>query len=479
MSMIRKLLVTALLSAFLLNTAMAQDRVVSGKVTSADDGTGLPGVSVLVQGTTKGTATDTNGAYSVSLASGESTLVFSFIGFKTQTITVGAQTTVDVVLETDVTALEEVVVVGYGVQKEKDLTSSISTIKSDELIKTPQGQAMQALQGKVTGVQIVNTGSPGSSPTVRIRGIGSYPGIGNTNPLYVVDGMFFDNIDFLNPADIANISVLKDASAAAIYGVRAANGVVLITTKSGSFNKKSEIVYDGYVGTQVAQNVLKMANAEQFTNMALESGSPADISYIDAAMQRYGRSRVNPNVPDMNTDWYKEILRPATIQNHSISISGGDKNTSYSVGTSYFKQGGILDMKNSYERFNVRLKLDYAANDWITVGGNAMLSNGMTYGQSASAWNVAYFAVPVMPVIDEQNTNAWPVRYASAQTLGYRDGKNPFPYMDYSNNQIRTRKILTNFYAKFNFFEDKLTFQTTYNVGGAFQNERYVGLPSE
>jgi len=123
-------------------------------------------------------------------------------------------------------------------------------------------------------------------------------------------------------------------------------------------------------------------------------------------MQRYGRSRVNPNVPDMNTDWYKEILRPATIQNHSISISGGDKNTSYSVGTSYFKQGGILDMKNSYERFNVRLKLDYAANDWITVGGNAMLSNGMTYGQSASAWNVAYFAVPVMPVIDEQNTNA-------------------------------------------------------------------------
>jgi hypothetical protein len=160
MSMIRKLLVTALLSAFLLNTAMAQDRVVSGKVTSADDGTGLPGVSVLVQGTTKGTATDTNGAYSVSLASGESTLVFSFIGFKTQTIAVSAQSTVDIILETDITALEEVVVVGYGVQKEKDLTSAISTIKSDELIKTPQGQAMQALQGKVTGVQIVNTGTP-------------------------------------------------------------------------------------------------------------------------------------------------------------------------------------------------------------------------------------------------------------------------------------------------------------------------------
>jgi TonB-linked SusC/RagA family outer membrane protein len=477
MSMMRKLLLTALFSAFLLNLAMAQDRVVSGKVTSADDGTTLPGVSVLVQGTTKGTATDANGAYSISLASGENTLVFSFIGYKTQTVAVSAQSTVDIILETDITALEEVVVVGYGVQKEKDLTSAISTIKSDELIKTPQGQAMQALQGKVTGVQIVNTGTPGSSPTVRIRGIGSYPGIGNTNPLYVVDGMFFDNIDFLNPSDISTLSVLKDASAAAIYGVRAANGVVLITTKSGGYNKKTEITYDGYLGTQVAQNVLKMANAEQFTNMALESGSASDIAYVNAAMQRYGRSRINPNVPDVNTDWYKEILRPATIQNHSIAISGGDKNTSYSVGTSYFKQGGILDMKNSYERFNVRLKLDHAANDWLTVGGNALLSNGMTYGQSASAWNVAYFAVPIMPVIDEQNTDAFPTRYASAQTLGYRDGKNPFPFMDFSNNQIRTKKILTNFYAKFNFLEDKLSFQTTYNVGGTFQSERYVGLP--
>lgn len=475
--MMRKLLLTALLSAFLLDIAMAQDRIVTGKVTSGDDGSALPGVSVVVQGTSKGTATDANGAYSLSLAQGENALVFSFIGYKTQVVEVGTQTSFDVVLEADITALDEVVVVGYGVQKEKDLTSSISTVKAEDLIKTPQGQAMQALQGKVTGVQIVNTGSPGSSPTVRIRGIGSYPGIGNTNPLYVVDGMFFDNIDFLNPTDISSISVLKDASAAAIYGVRAANGVVLITTKSGNYNKKSEIVYEGYMGTQVAQNVLKMANAEQFTNMALESGSAADIAYIDAAMQRYGRSRVNPNVPDVNTDWYKEILRPASIQNHSISISGGDKNTSYSVGTSYFKQDGILDMKNSYERFNIRMKLDYAANDWLTVGGNALLSNGLTYAQSASAWNVAYFAVPIMPVIDEQNTDAYPVRYASAQTLGYRDGKNPFPYMDYSDNQIRTRKVLTNFYAKFNILDDKLTFQTTYNVGGAFQNERYVGLP--
>lgn len=478
--MIRKLLLTTLFSAFLLGTALAQDRVVSGRVTSSDDGSALPGVSVLVQGTTKGTATDANGSYSLTLNQGENTLVFSFIGYKTVVIPVGSQSTLDISLQTDITALEEVVVVGYGVQKEKDLTSAIKTIRSEELSKTPQGQAMQALQGKVPGLQIVNNGAPGVSPTVRIRGIGSFPGSGNTNPLYVVDGMFFDNIDFLNPSDIESISVMKDASAAAIYGVRAANGVVLITTKSGNKNMAPEITYEGYYGTQIAQNVLKMANAEQFTNMALESGVPADAQYIQNAMQRYGRSRVNPNVPDVNTDWYKEILRPAGIQNHSINLAGGDKKATYAVGTNYFGQDGILDMKNSYERFNLRMKVDYNATDWLTVGGNVIISNATKYDAAASAWNVAYFAVPVMPVFDEQNINAVPTRYASAQTLGYRDGKNPFPYMDFSQNMQRIRKVLANFYVKFDLMPEtpnKLTFMSSYNNGSTYLNTRNVGLP--
>lgn len=465
----------AILLLLLGGGVFAQTRTVTGTVTS-EDGL-MPGVSVLVVGTNKGVSTDGEGKYTLELSATETALTFSFIGYKTVTVDVGNRSVVDVALEVDATALDEVVIVGYGEQREKDLTSAITTIKADEIAKTPQGQAMQALQGKVAGVQIVNTGAPGSSPTVRIRGIGSYPGVGNTDPLYVVDGMFFDNIDFLNPSDIATISVLKDASAAAIYGVRAANGVVLITTKNGGYNRKSEITYDGYYGVQVAQNVLKMANSEQFTTMALESGSATDISFIDAAMQRYGRSRINPNVPNPNTDWYKEILRTAPIQNHSIGISGGDKNTSYSVGANYFKQDGILDMDNNYERFNLRLKMDYAANDWLTIGGNALLSQGKTNAQAASAWDVAYFAVPVMPVIDEQNTDAFPIRYASAQTLGYRDGKNPFPYMDYSKNLIKTKKILTNFYVKLDLIPEKLSFQTTYNVGGSFQNERHVGLP--
>lgn len=486
----KRLLLTALVPILLCATAWGQnEKIVTGKVTSADDGSGLPGVNVVVQGTTKGSSTDADGNYSIQLASGENTLVFTFVGYQTATVDVTNRTTADVVLEADITSLEEVVVVGYGTQREKDLTSAISTIKTEDIVKTPTGQAMQSLQGKVPGLQIVSSGQPGASPTVRVRGVGSYPRndlegvpLNTEAPLYVVDGMFFDNIDFLNTSDIASISVLKDASAAAIYGVRAANGVVLIETKTGKYNQKAQISYDGYYGVQVAQNVMKMANAEQFTNMALESGSPADAGFIENAMQRYGRSRINPNVPDVNTDWYKEILRVAPIQNHSLSVTGGGENTTYSLGASYFSQDGILDTQNNFERFTLRSRIDYQANNWLKIGGNVNISNATKYGQdivaqNGEAWKVAYFAVPIMPVYDEANEAAWPTKYASAQTLGYRDGKNPFPLMDFNRNQLRQKKLLTNFYVKVDLLPDKLSFQSSYNLGATFQNERNVDLP--
>lgn len=467
-----------LLMSFLLWVpAWSQERQVTGKVTSAEDGLPVPGVNVIVEGTTKGTTTDAEGNYSLGLQESENSLVFSFVGFKNTTIDVAGRTVVDVSMEPDVTALEEVVVVGYGTQREKDLTSAITTIKSEEITKTPTGQAMQALQGKVPGLQIVSSGAPGDAPTVRVRGIGSFPGSSDESPLYVVDGMFFDNIDFLNPSDIATISVLKDASAAAIYGVRAANGVVLIETKSGLTNEAAQITYDGYYGVQLAQNVLKMANAEQFTNMANESGSAADAAFILNAMQRYGRSRINPNVPDVNTDWYKEILRTAPIQNHSLNVSGGGENTSYSIGGSYFGQDGILDTKNDYERFNLRSKIDFQATKWFKIGGNVNLSNATKHNAEDAAWNQAYFAVPVLPVYDEENTAAWPVRYANAQTLGYRSGQNPFPVLAFNDNELKIRKVLAGFYAQLDIIPDKLNFRSAYNNSFTSLNERYVDLP--
>ncbi|WP_372949174.1 TonB-dependent receptor plug domain-containing protein [Mariniphaga sp.] len=239
-----------------------QNITVTGKVTD-EQNLGLPGVTVLVKGTQTGTVTDFDGNYSIEVPS-NATLVFSYIGFLTEEIAVDGSTAINLEMNEDIIGLEEIVVVGYGQLKVRDLTSSITTVNADELVKTPSGQAMQALQGKVAGVQIVSAGSPGGEPTVRIRGIGSFPTSSNSSPLYVVDGMYFDNIDFLNPSDIETLSVLKDASASAIYGVRAANGVVLITTKDGSLNTESVITYEGYIGMQVPQNMLQMANAQQF-----------------------------------------------------------------------------------------------------------------------------------------------------------------------------------------------------------------------
>lgn len=467
-----------LLIAFLMFQAgtYAQNNIsVSGSVGDVD-GIPLPGASIVVKGSQRGTQTDFDGNFVLDNVSPEATLVISYIGFITKEIAIAGRTSLNIVLDADAQALDEVVLIGYGAMKSKDLTSAITTIKSEELSATPTGQAMQALQGKVAGLQVISSGGPGQSPTIRVRGIGSYDS-GASGPLYVVDGMFFDNIDFLNTSDITSISILKDASAAAIYGVRAANGVVLIETKSGSYNKKTEITYDGYTGYQVAQNVLKVANAEQFTTIALESGSAPDAQFILNAMQRYGRSRVNPNVPDVNTDWYNEIMRTAPIQNHSFGVTGGSEDASYAIGANYFGQEGILKMRNEYERFNLRSKIDFKANDWLTVGANTVISNATRYDAEDSAWRQAYFAVPILPVFDPSNTNATPTAYANAQDLGYRGGQNPFPTLDFSENRSKIRNVLANFYAQVELVPDKLTFKTAYNHNFETREKREVRLP--
>lgn len=460
-----------------------QNITVQGKVTDSDN-LGIPGVSIVIEGTSQGTITDMDGNYTITVPE-DATLVFSFVGLESQTVPVDGRNIINVQLNESTVGLDEVVVVGYGQIKVKDLTSSITTLKTEELVKTPTGQTMQALQGKVAGVQIVNAGAPGSEPTVRIRGVGSFPGSSNSTPLYVVDGMYFDNIDFLNPSDIETLSVLKDASASAIYGVRAANGVVLITTKQGSLNSKTTITYDGYFGVQVPQNVMKMANAEQFVDYIYQVGDATDISYIENAMQRFGRSRVNPNVPDVNTDWYAEIMESYAIQqNHSISIFGGNDKTTYSFGMSYFDQDGLLKAENSYKRMNIRSKIDHQAKDWLKAGVNFNLSNGIRYIANDAAWFNAYHAVPILPVYDDENYQdlldagvANPSRYSSAQILGYRGSQNPFLSLAFNENRQDIRKILSGVYAEVDLIPNKLTFKSNYNVSMMFLKGRNVNLP--
>jgi TonB-dependent starch-binding outer membrane protein SusC len=371
--------------------------------------------------------------------------------------------------------LEEFVVVGYGALREKDLTSAITTVQSDVIVKTPTPNAMQALQGRVAGVQIVTNGAPGASPTVRVRGVGSFEG--NAAPLYVVDGMFFENIDFLNPNDIENISILKDASAAAIYGVRASNGVVLIETKSGGYNQPTEIVYDGYYGTQVPQNVLRMANTQQFVQYVNETGSAADIAFVNNAMQRYGRSRVDPNIPNVNTDWYAEIMSPAAIQNHNLSFNGGGEKTRYSIGGSYFDQKGLLnETRNEFKRINFRTKIDSDVSERLTIGTNFNFSVAQQFNGDNGAWFRSYFAVPIIPVYDDLNVNASPFQLSNAQQIGYRGNQNPFYSLLYSDNRNQVGKVLGNIYGDIELIPSKLSFRSAYNYSLEIINTRNVGF---
>ncbi len=472
--MLKTLQILCLLGGFLVQqVAVGQD--VTGKVTDAD-GTSIPGVNVLVEGTSKGTVTDIDGNYALTLSDGENVLVFSFVGYVTQRVEVGARQVINISLQEDIAQLDEVVVIGYGTLEEKDLISAITTVESDEIVKTPTSQAMQALQGKVAGLQVVSNGAPGASPTVRVRGIGTFQG--NAGPLYVVDGMFFDNIDFLNTSDIETITVLKDASSTAIYGVRASNGVVLIETKSGSYEQEPQITYNGYYGIQNAQNVIQMANSEQFVQYINETGNPADISFIDNAFQRYGRSRINPNVPDVNTDWYDEVIQTAPIQNHTLTFSGGSERMRYSISGSYFDQDGLMrETRNSYRRINLRSKLEFDAADWLNVGGNIQLSGARQFVGEDAAWFRSYFAVPIIPKFDEQNTAATPNQLSNAQQIGYRGSQNPFYPLYYNDNRNNIGKVLGNFFLDFEILPGRLSFKTQLNYTYENINSRNIDFP--
>jgi len=237
-------ILSLLLFGFAVSGSFAQQRTVTGTVTSEDQGA-LPGVNIVIQGTTQGAVTDASGNYSISVPGSDAVLVFSFIGYSTQAVPVGSQTNVSVTLEADVTSLDEIVVTAYATQRKKDLTGSVGVVNSDELIQMPQGNITQQMQGRVAGVNVQADSRPGQGAKVRIRGYGSFQ---NNNPLYIVDGVPTSDVNSLNPEDVESMSVLKDAGAASIYGSRASNGVIVVTTKKGSTGM--QVNYNMYAGTQ-------------------------------------------------------------------------------------------------------------------------------------------------------------------------------------------------------------------------------------
>ncbi len=409
----------------------------------------LPGVSVLVKNTFKGTMTDVDGTYNLSVLASD-TLLFSMVGMINQSILVGDRTVIDVKLNTETTLMDEVVVIGYGTQRAKDLTAPIVTVKGEDLTRQVTSNAMQAMQGKVAGLQIISSGVPGSGPSVKIRGVGS---IGDfAKPLYVVDGVFVDNIDFLGSGDIEDLTVLKDASASAIYGVRAANGVILITTKRGTTGKPS-ISYDGYFGMQLPVNIMKMSTKDQYVELLNEAYS-GTTGYIPKDPSSYPAS----------TDWYQELVRPAPMTGHSIDISGMSDKTSYSFGGSYLFQEGIMDTKNNFERLNIRGRLEQNVNQYLKIGLNTIISRYDKFNPNEGAFFGAYVNPPVYPVYDPENTAAYPVLFGSPQNYGFGNQYgNPVAAAYYSDNYEKGNKLVFNGYAEFYPIKNKLTYKFSYN----------------
>jgi TonB-linked SusC/RagA family outer membrane protein len=383
------------------------------------------------------------------------------IGMSTHMVHVNNQEIIDVSLTPEIQQINEVIVIGYGTQRVKDLTAPIVSVKGDELSKQMTSNPMQALQGKVAGLQIINNGAPGSGASVKIRGVGS---IGDyANPLYVVDGVFVDNIEFLSTSDIEDLTVLKDASASAIYGVRAANGVILVTTKKGKSGKPN-VSYDGYYGVQVPVNVMPMATRDQYVTLLNEANANA-TGYVPK----------DPTAYPSSTDWYKQLLRNAGMTSHSLDISGGTEKSNYSFGGSYLFQEGIMDAKNDYKRFNIRGRLDQTVSKFLKIGINSVVSRYDKYNPDNDAFFKAYVSPPVYPVYDDTNTEAYPVKFGAPQKYGFGNQYgNPVATAYYNDNRDKGLKLLFSTYAELNLIDNKLTFKTSYNVDySSWSNQNY------
>lgn len=446
--------------------AFAQGNSVSGVVVDKG-GEPVTGVVVREDGTKNAAITDINGTFSLAGAQRGAILSFSYVGMQTKQAK--ASPDMRVVMEDDQTNLNEVVVIGYGSAKAKDLTSPIVVVKGSELTSTPSTSPLTALQGKVAGVNITNTGAPGSAPIVRIRGVGSYTSLttSNSDPLYVVDGMLMKDISFLDNNDIQDMSVLKDASAAAIYGVKAANGVIIITTKKGVKNQPARITYDGYVGAQNATNVLSMASSNQYSTMLMEANPDAYAGVIKGSIDRYGGSYAASDFHDWtfgaNTNWYKELLRSAITTSHSVGITGGGDRASYSFGGTYIHEDGIMDVDNNYDRFNLRAAVDYDATSWLKVGFNGVFSRSNQVLPNNTAWQAAFNAPGLFPVMDS-NANTRPVKYASPSDIGFDHNiYNPVAVANYFDSTNDTRQFLANMYAQVNIIPEKLSVRTSIN----------------
>ncbi len=403
-----------------------QERLVTGKVISADDGQGFPGVNVIVKGTTLGTVSDSNGRYSINVPSSESVLVFSSIGFASTEMTVGSQSTMDITMNADITSLSEVVVVGYGTQEKRDITASISSINAEAISKIATTSPLEGMKGQIAGVDVLQSnGRPGSSPTITIRGRRSINA--SNDPLFVVDGVPMTSgtstntngnvstsgsnpLNDFNPSDIQSIEVLKDAAATAIYGSRGANGVVLITTKRGK-SGKTNVSYTGHYAVTQPFSTFPMMNGAEFANLkreasrisplgvsgrtAWEGTIPADgVVFIDPV-------ELNSASTGVSTDWQDLIFHNGTQTNHQVSANGGNDKTQFNMSLGYFNEKGTIDGLD-FTKMTARINLDHQISKRFKVGMSNQFTHSIQNNGSGSVLSEAVNQTPLGLPYDAQ-----------------------------------------------------------------------------
>jgi len=474
--------VLIMLMSLMTAVVFAQDRTVTGKVTSQEDGSSVPGVNVVVKGTTNGTTTDADGNYRIAVPSGSTTLVFSFIGLTTQEAVVGDRTTVDVAMTPDVTQLSEVVVVGYGTQEKRTLTSAISTVKGADIAQVPVQSFDQAMIGKAAGMQVVVTsGLVGTAPTIRIRGSNSITS-GQT-PLFVVDGVpaltgnqsgtaSGNPLGDINPADIESIEVLKDGAATAIYGSRAANGVVLVTTKKGK-SGKPQLTFDSQVGVNTIAKRYELLNADEFVAISNEKFASGGV-----APQAFPSND--------NTDWQKEIFRTGWMQNYNLGMSGGTKDVSYYISGGFMKQEGAVK-NNSVDRQSMLAKVDYNGVEWLSAGmklqATHQVNTNLNTGAGALSGNVAS-ALKAFPNVSPLNPDD-PTGYnisPDRKALGWGNNlqqiasnyTNPAYTVSHNKQSADNYRLLSNTYLQVNIM-DGLNLRTQYGLD-IFTGQDFISL---
>jgi len=464
--------------------SLAQGLTVSGKITSADDGTGLPGVTVLLKGSSTGTSTDSEGNYKINISDPNGILVFSFIGYATQEVAITSRTVVDVSLSADVTELNEVVVVGYGTVKKTDLTGSVVAVDPEQITRRGSLGTLEGVQGQVAGVDISNnTGRSGSTFKMQIRGQQSLSG---GQPLYVVDGVITDNIDFLNPQDIERMDILKDASSTAIYGSRGAFGVVIVTTKRGaSVRSKASISYDGYYGVRDVARLPDFMPGDKWWNFrqdsyitSLAAGAPYDG---DIGNNAADKTELRRRVAEKDfTDWPGLLLRTGRMMNHYVTISGmGENKLGYTIGAGYQEEKGNL-ITEEYKRYNFKTSVSQSINDHWNAGANINLA---IIDKSLGSDNALVDAFRMSPLLK-------PYLTANPNQLAIQPGKD-LPYIDMTSsvsplfeaantaNDTRTFNAIGSVFLEYlpiNWLSLKTTFQPRFKYD---KNGKFFGSNTE